>query len=66
MLIKKINDEEQKKFKPDLGPIIIKLLGGTAKLSKNQAVRVLHVGAASQISPWATRSLTTACNYLDV
>lgn len=66
MLLKKINDEEQKKLRSDLGPINIKLLGGTARLSKNQAVRKLHIGTASQISPWATSSLTTACNYLDV
>lgn len=65
MLLKKINDE-QKKLRSDLGPINIKLLGGTARLSKNQAVRKLHIGTASQISPWATSSLTTACNYLDV
>ena len=51
---------------PDLGPVSIKSLGGTAKLSKNQAVRDLHIGTASEISSWATSSLTTACNYLDV
>lgn len=66
MLLKKTSDEEQKKFRPDLGPINIKSLGGTAKLSKTQAVRDLHIGTASQISPRATSSLTTACNYLDV
>lgn len=54
MLLKKINDEEQKKFRPDLGSVNIKPLGGTAKLSTNQAVRDLHIGTASQISPWAT------------
>lgn len=66
MLLKKINHEEQNKLRSDLGPINIKLLGGTARLSKNQAVRELLIGTASQISPWATSSLTTACNYLDV
>jgi len=66
VLLKKIYDEEQTKFMPDLGPVSIKSLGGTAKLSKNQAVRDLHIGTASEISSWATSSLTTACNYLDV
>lgn len=40
-------------FRPDLGLVNIKPLGGTAKLSKNQAVRDLHMGTASQISLWA-------------
>lgn len=53
MLLKKINYEEQKKFRPDLGPVNMKPLGGTAKLSKNQAVKDLHMGTASQISLWA-------------
>lgn len=65
-MLKKISDEEQKKFRSELGLINIKLLGGTAKLSKNQAVGDLHIETASQISPWATSSLTTAYNYLDV
>lgn len=65
-MMKKISDEAQNKFGLALDPINIKLLGGTAKLSKNQAVSDLHIGTASLISPWATSSLTTACNYLDV
>lgn len=66
MMLKKISDEEQKKFRSELGFIITKPLDGTAKLSKNQAVGDLHIDTASQISPRATSSLTTACNYLDV
>lgn len=62
MVLEKISDEEQKKLRP----ISIKRLGGTNKLSNNQAMSVIHIGRTSQISPLATSSLTTVCNYLDV